>query len=231
MLTVACVYRTFTSAHTGSYYNDAWVHKLQRGVARHLTVPHRFVCLSNSFVPDVTVLPLQSQWDGWWSKIELFRPGLFNGPVLSFDLDVMITGSLDAFAGPHPNMVMLRDVIPSIRNSTCMWWDARNPIYGEIYRRFKLDPKGYKEKHHIFNTASMGDQGFINETLTELGVTIDMWQDRLDPEKFKYFSSFSAANMALLDNPLPAETSLVYCLGRPKFPEYANHPHVRAHWI
>ncbi|RYF05592.1 MAG: hypothetical protein EOO77_28210 [Oxalobacteraceae bacterium] len=231
MLTVACVYKTFSNGSFGGAYDDSWVQKLQHGVSRHLSVPHEFVCLSDSFVPGVTVAPLRNDWEGWWSKIELFRPSLFRGPVLSFDLDVMITGTLDEFAGPFPNMVMLRDIIPTISNSTCMWWDASNPAYGDIYTRFRTDPDGFKRHHHLFNTQTMGDQGFITDTMKAAGVQIDLWQDVLDPKRFEYFSAFSAAHMAYLDNPTKPETSLVYCLGKPKFNNFSDHPHVQTHWI
>lgn len=87
-LTIACVLRS------GGVYDAEWVAKLQRGVARHMTLPHRFVCLSDVDVPCERI-PLVTDWPGWWSKIELFRKGLFDGPVLYTDLDSVITGPLD----------------------------------------------------------------------------------------------------------------------------------------
>lgn len=250
MLTVACVYKTFTDFRTGGSYDASWIQKLQRAVSRNLTVPHRFVCLSNSFVPEVDVIPLQNDWTGWWSKIEMFRPGLFNGPVLSLDLDVTFTSNIDFMAGPFPNMMMLKDIVPTIKNSTCMWWDATDPRYGEIYERFRRDPKGLMEFHHLFNMQSMGDQGFITDTVTEMGIEIDLWQEKFDPDLFIPFSFFSRLNPAM-DNVTPTpdpfsylntlvapdmsedvkKAKMVYCLGKPKFETHVNLEVVKRYWL
>lgn len=230
MLTVACVFRTFTHVAFGSAYDDTWVRKLRDGVARHLTVPHRFVCLSNQMIVGVETIPLRNNWHGWWSKIEMFRPGQFDGPVLSLDLDVMVTGNIDAFAGPFPNMMMLADTMPGMKNSTCMWWDGTDPVYEMIYHTFAADPIGRAKYHHLFNYNSMGDQGLIADTMAANNRQIDMWQDVLGPDQFKHFSSNSAVNKTLIDNPLPEEAKLVYCLGRPKFDTFTHLPMVQQHW-
>ncbi|RYF05591.1 MAG: hypothetical protein EOO77_28205, partial [Oxalobacteraceae bacterium] len=120
MLTVACVFKSFAGTAFGHSYDATWVQKLASGAARHLTVPHRFVCLTNmGEIEGVETIPLSNDWPGWWSKVEMFRPGLFDGPVLSFDLDVLFTGNIDHMAGPFDSMVMLHDVVPGVRNSTC----------------------------------------------------------------------------------------------------------------
>lgn len=85
-LTVACVYRK------GGIYDPDWVWSLRRQLEIHLP-PHDFVVLTDSVeIPYSWVRPLQYSWRGWWSKFELFRPGLFRGPVLYFDLDSLIVG-------------------------------------------------------------------------------------------------------------------------------------------
>lgn len=136
-LTVACVLRT--GAYHGRYYTPIWVMRLQRMVAKHLTLPHRFVCLSNmSFVADgVEVHDLHHHdWLGWWSKIELFGPAFDNAKrVLYFDLDVLITGSIDElalndepliFTPPHPALTgePKRDTsrVKYVYQTSCMAW-------------------------------------------------------------------------------------------------------------
>jgi len=72
------------------------VYALQEAVARHLSLPHEFKCITEHDLPGIqTVKPLL-QYPGWWSKLNLFA--LANGPSLYFDLDVVITGSLDYLA-------------------------------------------------------------------------------------------------------------------------------------
>src|SRR4051812_7051182 len=84
-LNVVCVLKSPDNPHLR--YDPSWVQKLQRGVARNLTIPHSFTCLSDIPIPDVHVEPLRHNWMQYWSKIEMFRPGLFSGPTLYFDID------------------------------------------------------------------------------------------------------------------------------------------------
>lgn len=230
MLTVACVFRTSDGNNTGGAYDASWVQKLQRGVARRLPVPHRFVCLSNTAVPGVEVIPLKHDWSGWWSKIELFEPGKFDGPVLYFDLDVMPVGALDRMVGPWPGMVMLRDYLPHIKNSTCMWWDATNPVYSNIYQTFAANPSALMQKHHMTNTSSLGDQGLITVVLEQNQQPIALWQDLLGDNAFHHFSALSQPNLKVLNEPLPPEAMLVYCLWKPKFDAYPDHPLIKNNW-
>ncbi len=88
MITYACVLRS-----GGPVYNAEWVRKLSAQVAQHASRPHRFVCLSDVDVPCERI-PLVHDWPGWYSKLELFRPGLFRGPVIYLDLDTLVVGDL-----------------------------------------------------------------------------------------------------------------------------------------
>lgn len=117
MLTVACV-------ETGNYCGRGaeYVDKLRAMTARHLKAAHRFVCLRDG--PP-----------SWWAKIDLFRPGLFSGRVLYFDLDSVITGPLDGLAGRkgliHLGMWGWKK---NDYGSGCMVWDAGE--HEEIFTRF-----------------------------------------------------------------------------------------------
>lgn len=102
MVTIACVLRS------GGDFDASWVHALQRGVSDHLPLPHRFVCLSDVDVPCERI-PLVHGWPGWWSKLELFRPGVFDGPVLYMDLDSLPVGDLSDVAAYRGPFAMLAD--------------------------------------------------------------------------------------------------------------------------
>lgn len=62
-----------------------YVGKLRRGVERHLTVPYRFV--------EVTERDLPEGRTGWFNKLFLFE--MFDGDVLYLDLDVILTANID----------------------------------------------------------------------------------------------------------------------------------------
>jgi hypothetical protein len=118
VITVACV------LNSGGIYDAEHVARLRAQVAAHLTRPHRFVCLSDVDVPCERIALIHG-WRGWWAKIELFRPGLFDGRVLYLDLDVTVVGSLDEIADfPAPFAAIPDYENPAILNSSVMVWDA-----------------------------------------------------------------------------------------------------------
>ncbi|RYD67538.1 MAG: hypothetical protein EOP83_02610 [Verrucomicrobiaceae bacterium] len=235
MITIACVYKannttSFGGQHKGigANYDVTWVQKLARGVEKHIQEPHQFICLSDVEVPGVETFPLFHDWPGWWSKLELFRPGLFDGPVLYFDLDVMLTGDLTAMTGPFDNMVMLSDIYPHIDNSSCMWWDASNVFYGNIYTSFARDPQVLSS---IYNTVQkLGDQAYISEIVTFSGYIIDRWQSVLPKDWFVPYS-FSSQLNPMVRNGLPEDARLVYSLGAPKFDHPPVLDFVKEHWV
>lgn len=79
----------------GDKYGKEWVIRLRNMVAKHLPVPHTFQCVTDGPVDGIDCVPLISDLPSWWSKIELFYPGRFDGDNLYLDLDVVITDSLE----------------------------------------------------------------------------------------------------------------------------------------
>jgi len=118
MITVVCV-NVENYLGRGAEY----VEKLRAMVARHLSLPHRFECISVSDKP------------GWWAKIDLFQPGRFNGRVLYLDLDTVIVGPLDALANSK-GILHLADWGWSKNDygSGVMVWDAGE--HEEIWSRY-----------------------------------------------------------------------------------------------
>lgn len=142
---VVCVLRS------GGDYNAEYVQRLAAGVAQNLHIPYEFVCLSDLLVPDFEVMPLQSNWPGWWAKLEMFR---LSGPCLYFDLDTIITGDITPLAElckRHP-MIMLRDFNYRGKGfegaSGVMGWSGDMSF---LFRRY--DPS--------LNYPGHGDQGYI----------------------------------------------------------------------
>jgi hypothetical protein len=91
VLTVACI-------KWGDKYGPEYVERLARMVARHLKMPYRFVCFTEKSVDGIECLPLPSDLPSWWAKIGLFKPGLLDGDVLYFDLDVVLTDDISMIA-------------------------------------------------------------------------------------------------------------------------------------
>lgn len=90
---------TVWSVCVGEKYHSAYVYALRDAVAEHLRIPHEFKCITARRLPGVQTVSPSFPYPGWWSKLNLFAPGVATGPSLYFDLDVAIVGSLDYLAG------------------------------------------------------------------------------------------------------------------------------------
>lgn len=146
-LTVACVLRS------GGDYDAEYVERLREGVGRHLSVPHRFVCLSDVAVP-CERLPLRHEWSGWWAKLELFEH--LTGPTLYLDLDTVVVGSLDAIAAYPHRFSMLTDFArPAGCNSSVMAWRGDWSGIAAGFTPSQAD--------HYASPQRWGDQGWIEE--------------------------------------------------------------------
>ena len=102
MITIACVLKS------GGVYTPEHVRILESMVSRNLDGIDRFVCLTDLAthpymevcLPHVEIVQLAHGWPGSWSKLELFRPTIFQEGehVLYFDLATVITGNLSMMA-------------------------------------------------------------------------------------------------------------------------------------
>lgn len=86
---------TVWSVLWGDKYHPGYVYALKEAVENNLSVPHRFKCLTDHSLPGIETVPAIMSWQGWWQKICLSSRDIAAGPCLYFDLDVVITGSLD----------------------------------------------------------------------------------------------------------------------------------------
>lgn len=146
-LTVACVLRS------GGAYRPGHVHGL-RAQVRHWLPGARFVCLSDMAV-DCEHVPLQTDWPGWWAKVELFRH--FTGRTLYLDLDTVLVGD------PAPLVTgaftMIRNwAYPKLFASGVMSWDGD---YSHIARAF--EPVAERVMREYVTCEQWGDQAFIAE--------------------------------------------------------------------
>ena len=121
---------------------DRYVANLRGMVRRNLTLPYEFLCVTERDVPDGRT--------GWWNKLSLLE--LFDGEVLFFDLDVVITQNIDclveagridpgrlwarddfSYSRVNPKRGLDRDFLrtlggPGTINSSVMYWRGRRHI-------------------------------------------------------------------------------------------------------
>ena len=168
MIAVFCVLKS------GGDYNLDYVMKLRNMIKRNSTVPYDFICLTDLEIdPRVCKsIPLVREWAGWWSKIELFRPGLTDKQkIIYFDLDTLIVKNIDDILSYAHSMTALRPWNRKNRQaglsaSGMMAWrnDASNSF---LFDQFKLE--------NISNYRG-GDQEYISKILMENGVETTFFQ-------------------------------------------------------
>lgn len=157
MINIVCVLRA--GGKVG--YDASWVEKLYSSICRHVTIPNRFVCLS-----DVDVccerIPLDSTGKGFWSKLQLFKPGLFTGPVLYIDLDTVICKNIDDIIKcvKDEQFVMWLEADKQIHSSALMYW---NGDFSNIWNKYKENPDYW---HSLYAAPPLyGDQAIISENV------------------------------------------------------------------
>lgn len=168
MIFVVCVLRS------GGRYDASWVSKLRDGVARHLTIPYQFGCFSDVPV-DCFRIPLQSNWPGWWAKLEMFR---LKGKVLYLDLDSVIVGSLDEICSADHKFTMAHEYYrPKFACSTAMLWDGDYTYISHEMCRVD-SPKMRAGYDNWTADDRIGDQAFIEDVLHTSGRKIQFFKDR-----------------------------------------------------
>lgn len=135
MLHICCI-------RAGEAFSPAYVTNLYDMVTRNLEAgfPGRFVCFTDrpNELSGIETAPLPASLPGWWSKLALFRDGLFpeGDRVLFFDLDTVITGPIDKLASYDGDFAILRDFYrPNGLQSSVMAWEAGEQT--EIWESFE----------------------------------------------------------------------------------------------
>jgi hypothetical protein len=142
-VTVLCV-------RFGNRYGIEYVERLRNMVSRHLTIPHNFVCLTDSNhviqgVQNITI-PNHRYNKQWWHKVHMFDPNLgLRDRILYIDLDVVIINNIDMLISDKADTFygikdFNRKFIAGwkILNSSVMSWIAGQ--HSEIYTKFKSNP-------------------------------------------------------------------------------------------
>lgn len=186
-----------------------YVHNLRAQLRRYLTVPHRFYVITDdaaSNYPRMRVKP--SVHNGWWEKIRLFKPGMFEGRVLFLDLDTILVGDIDDIAAYDGPFATLHDFWnPKGLGPAVMLFD---PKWAEfIYQEWagegfpKHDPRG--------------DQAWIeNRNQGRMRKEVDILQD-LFPGRFVSYKTHCTKG-------IPEGASVVCFHGKPR-------PHEAGGWV
>ncbi len=174
MITVACVLVRGHVPFTADY-----VTRLRSMVARHLALPHRFVCLTDREIPGVETIPITAPKGcfAWWAKLRLFDPAVgLTGRVLYLDLDTLVVADLAPIVEYPAAFALVPDGAPGFQpkshrvvhrfNSSVMVWDGDSPQLWQDWT-----PKNA--------TMLWGDQDWIGERLPDAAAMPAEWFPRL----------------------------------------------------
>jgi hypothetical protein len=217
MITIVCVLRS--GGKVG--YDGTWVSKLQNMLNRQITLPFRFVCLSDCEV-SCDRISLLDTGPGYWSKLQLFRQGLFKGPTLYFDLDTVICGNLDPLIKSlidQNNFVMWKDPDYKISSSAIMYW---NGDYSHIWAEYDSNPTNFEQRYSVENQGAermIGDQAVISTLQPHVFVN-DMC-----PESWIHVAGKSDAQKNLKECRI-----LIFRKANNKPNNKQDHPLVIKHW-
>jgi hypothetical protein len=167
----------------GTKYGPEYVDTLQRMVARHLSRPHRFVCMTDDAAgidgASVEVLPIPKvgfdEFDErkpWtfghgWLKLTSFANPLHDlrGPTLFLDLDIVIVDALDPFFDVPGEFVVIRewDKHDGTGNTSCYRYTAgAHPDALEYLKRdYPRNVQAVRNEQE-FITGYLGRQGKVS---------------------------------------------------------------------
>lgn len=183
MLTVACV---LVRGHVA--FSVEYVARLHSMVQRNISREFEFVCLTDQpkqmpkGVRAIKIDAPKPGLKGWWSKIELFRPGRFGGRVLYLDLDTLIVAPLDPIIDYPAEFALAPDGAPSFNggeglkvvkryNSSVMIWDW--DVVAELHRQWSPAVAG----------KLWGDQDWIGQQCTWAQTMPATWFPRLSTKR------------------------------------------------
>lgn len=159
----------------GTRYGAPYINRLYAMVERNITPPFTFTCFTDSregVRPEVRCFdlppmpaPMPKRTKGKWPKSRLWAPELgdLEGPVLFLDLDLVITGSLDAFFefGDEEDVVLARNAAKPLHRlgQTSIY---RMPVgkLAPLQEIFAADPQGvadtYRYEQHFVTKNAPG---------------------------------------------------------------------------
>ena len=193
----------------GDKFGPEYVNILHDMVNRNLAVgtARDFICFTdNADGLDAGILaaPLPGDLAGWWTKLYLFRRGVFTAGdrVLFMDLDTVIVGAIDDIAAYGGEFAILRDFYrPDGWQSSIMAW--RGGFGAEIWDLYR--------KHGCPDVEG-GDQAWIEHVVSDA----DIWQDLLPGQFVSY-------KVHAREGP-PAGARVIVFHGKPR-------PHEAGGWV
>lgn len=209
---------------TGGIYTAEYVNRLANAVNRNITIPYKFVCITDlpqsNFRENVhQTISFAQNYPKWWGKVELFRNNIFaNHRVVYLDLDTLIIDNIDFLYSYTGVFAGLRDFYHMVSlGSGLMCWDGDDKRLNEIYNRFLPNAQS-----NMTNNPS-GDQQWINAiTKNYLQYIQDFY-----PNKILSFKKDCYKNNEVS---FPDKAAIICFHGSPRMHELESNVKIKTHW-
>ena len=218
-LRIATVFRsggTYTEAHVNNIYNSC---------KQYIDSDFDFYCLTdmkgeftNKNIKKVT---LQHNWPIYWSKMELFKPGVFpsHSNVFYIDLDTLITNDITDIATYDTNFFGMRDFNTlNLLSSGVLKYKYNTSHY--IYNTFKMDPTRWMK-------CRGGDQEAIHLILKE---TPEYMQDIFPRRMGEFINHCWKPEKPKAPVEIADHINVVCFHGRPKMENLMDNPVITKWW-
>lgn len=112
----------------------------------------------DKYVTDGKLTVIESEWPGWWGKIELFK----HKEVFYMDLSVAVLRNIDHLVDDKGVFRACKDfVFPHLMNSKVMSWSGD---YSHVYKKFAEMPACWQAVYS-HGAEKWGDQSFISDNI------------------------------------------------------------------
>lgn len=204
------------------------VRRMLNAIARHLSVPFRFVCITDADLEFCETLPLidiiGNRTDCWksWQKVQMHRPEHgFTGRTLYIDLDMLIlkdfADMLEQFRG-HSFLMSTCPWRGDISCSAIMYWEGD---HSDIWERFASQP--FDHWIEVYNRAPDHNRIGVEQAFVAGSKEHGIIQDVLDD------STIYTDRIRKTRHDQGA--TILFCSGNRKPWNQLHHPDVVNHWL
>jgi hypothetical protein len=195
----------------GNYpYNSVYVNRLFNMIDRHLTIPHRNICFTNTpngIDKRINIIPLHSEWmyKNLKKAIQFDQSNPIDGRILSFDLDNVIISNIDHYAREKSKFIICEAVSQKRKgksggNFMAFNSNSMNYIWDELTTNYD-----YYEK------KTQGYERFLFDLLIE---EMDFWPKG---EIISYRHQFKQGKFEDL-----SKVKMIWCHGNPQLHEMTD---------
>lgn len=206
----------------GDTYDYRYVNAVAENVRNHSNSKLVISCLTNDSTgidPSLVdeIIPLQHNYPGWWSKVELFRPNIFScKQVLYMDLDTVVVDNIDDILHFRSDFAGIRDMFhKTFLQTGVMSWNPE--LNTHLYTNF------VPRAQAVMNNYPQGDASWIRENSLKYDYLCDKFPRKI--VSYKAHCLQKDRNVCKI----PQNASIVCFHGKPR-PHTVLDKAITQHW-